>query len=101
MNDKHLTNEEKLDLIYEMTLENHEVLKSIRRQQYFANAVRVLYWLVILGALGGAYYYIRPIVSMLSENGGKIEETLNQFNQLKNQLPEAKLLNQLLQGIQK
>ncbi len=101
MNDRNVSNEDKLNQIYEMTLENHEILKTIRRQQYFSNAVRLLYWLVILGALGGAYYYIRPFIAVLTENSGKIEETMVQLNLLKNQLPEAKLLNQLIEGFQK
>jgi hypothetical protein len=101
MLDKKLNNEEKLEHIYQMTLENHEILKSIRRQQYMGNVFRVLYWLVILGALGGMYYYLRPVVMFLSENSGKINEALLHLNVLKDQLPEAKIINQVLEGLQK
>ena len=101
MLDTKISNEEKLDHIYQMTLENHEILKSIRRQQYFGNAMRVFYWMVILGAIGGMYYYVRPFVQILGENSAKIQETIIQFNELKNQLPEAKLMNQLIEGLQK
>ena len=96
---KHLNNEEKLDAIYEMTLENNDILRTIRRQQYFANTFRVLYWLVVIGALGSAYYFIRPVITVLSNNSGKIEETVNQFNQLRGQLPEAKLINQIMNSM--
>jgi hypothetical protein len=97
--DKKLTNEEKLDHVYQMTLENHEILKSIRRQQYVGNALRILYWLVILGAIGGMYYYLRPFISFLGENSDKLGESLNYLNQMKDQLPEARLINQVLEGM--
>jgi hypothetical protein len=96
MNGKNLTNEEKLEAVYEMTYENHQILKTIRRQQYFANTFRVLYWLAILGFVGGSYYYVRPLITALSGDKGKFEETLNHFNQLRDQLPETKLVNQVM-----
>jgi hypothetical protein len=98
---KRLNNEEKLDAIYEMTLENHHMIKSLQRQQYFSTAARIFYWLVILAALFGAYYYIRPIVLMISENKGRVEDGINQLETLKNQLPETGVINQLIDGLQK
>ena len=56
MLDKKLTNEEKLDLIYQMTEENHDILMSLRRQSYVSNAFKLLkkqgYW--IFGLDGSA-----------------------------------------------
>jgi hypothetical protein len=101
MDGKQLNNEEKLNEIYRLTLENHDMIKSLRRQQYFSTAARVLYWLVVLGAIGGAYYYVRPVIGLITANSGKIEESLNQLEVLKNNLPETKMLNQLFQGLQK
>ena len=101
MHIKDLTNEEKLDAIYEMTKENHEILRTIRKQNYFSTAFRVLYWCVVLGFIGGAYFYVRPFIGMISGNSSKIEEALTQLNQLKETLPEAKVLNQVLEGLQK
>ena len=98
MSEEHLTNQDKLEEIYHMTLENHEILRSIRRQQHVANAFRFLYWVVILGALGGAYYYIRPVISTFTNNRDKIDSTFKQFEQLRSQFPDAKLLNQILHG---
>lgn len=94
-----LNNQDKLEAIYKMTLENNDILRTIRRQQYFSNALRVIYWLVVLGALGSAYYFVRPVVTAITNNSGKIEETFNQFNQLRGQLPETKIINQLIDGL--
>ncbi len=93
---KHMNNEEKLDAIYEMTLENNDILRTIRRQQYFANSLRVLYWLVVLGAIGGAYYFVRPLIVSISDNTDKVAKT---YNSLVDQLPEKKLINQVISGL--
>ncbi len=101
MLDKKLTNEEKLDLIYQMTEENHDILKSLRRQTYVSNMFRLLYWLVILGAIGGAYYYVRPAITYVSENSTKFKEVFEQLQSIQGALPEAQLLNGLIEGLKK
>ena len=93
---KNLTNEEKLNAIYEMTLQNHEVLKTIRRQQYIASFVRVIYWLIVLGVIGGVYLYAKPFIEVISDNSAKIETFFLQFKQ---QLPEAKVFDKVIQGL--
>jgi hypothetical protein len=98
---KNLTNEEKLDAIYAMTLENHEVLRTIRRQQYFSTITRLLYWLIVLGLIGSTYYYVRPFIGLITNNAASLEEKVIQFNQLKSQIPDSKMLDQLIQGLQK
>lgn len=101
MLDKKLTNEEKLDLIYQMTEENHQILTSLRRQSYVANAFKLLYWLVILGALGGTYYYVRPAIGYVTENSSKFKDAFNQIQGVQNAIPETQLLNGLIDGLKK
>ena len=99
MLEKDLNNQEKLEVVYQMTIENNKILRTIRRQHYFSNFLSSLYWLMVIGVIGGAYYFVRPIVTVLSNNTGKVEETINQFNQLRSNLPETKLINQLINSI--
>ena len=94
-----LNNQQKLEEVYHMTVENNEILRSMRRQMHIANAFRLFYWVVIIGALGGAYFYIRPAIDTLSKNKDQINSTLQQFNELRSQLPETKVLQQVLDGI--
>lgn len=94
-----MSNQEKLEEVYEMTLQNNMILRSMRRQQHIANTFRFLYWLIILGALGGAYYYLRPVITSVADNKSKIEETLKQFDVLRAQLPESRLFDQVFQGV--
>ena len=96
--DKNLTNEQKLEAMYEMTVENHEMLKTIRRQTYFSNALRIFYWLVILGAIGGAYIYVRPLIEVFTNNTDQIESSFLEF---KNGLPEARVFTEFMEAIRK
>jgi hypothetical protein len=57
-----LTNQEKLEEVYKLTLENNHLLHKMQSRDRIAYIFRVIYWLIILGALGGAYYYIRPFI---------------------------------------
>jgi hypothetical protein len=96
--DKNLTNEQKLEAMYELTVENHEILRTIRRQYYFSNAFRIFYWLVILGAIGGAYIYVRPLIEVFTNNSHKIESS---FSELKNNLPEAMVFSEFMEAVKK
>ena len=99
MSDSHLTNEEKLDRIYQMSLENHEILDGMRRRERIANSVKILYCIIVIGALGGAYYYIRPIIDTLNHRRADVDATLSQFEQLRESLPQTKALTQFLSGL--
>ena len=90
-----LSNQEKLEEIYEMTLQNNTILRSLRKQQRIAIAFRLLYWVIILGALGGVYYYLRPVFTGISDNKTKIDQTIQQFNQLRSNLPESRIFDQI------
>ncbi len=96
---ENLNNQQKLEEVYHMTMENNEILRSMRRQQHIANAFRFFYWVVILGALGGAYLYVRPAIDTFSKNKKDIDSALGQFNELRAQLPETKVLQQVLDGL--
>lgn len=98
-----LTNQEKLEETYRLAKENNEMLHSMLRQQYFAIALRSVYLLVIIGAIGGAYYYISPIIapiiSAFTENSIKVESTLDQLNQFRTQMKDTNLLDEVVKTI--
>lgn len=99
MLDKRMNNEEKLDAIYEMTLENNEVLRTIRRQQYMSSFFTIVYWLMILGVLGSTYYFVKPFIPAFISGVSKVEETVNGINQVKNQVTEQKVLNEVIKNL--
>lgn len=52
-----------LERTYKLSEENNEILRSIRRSNRLSIAMRIAYWVVILVASFGAYYFIQPYVN--------------------------------------
>ena len=52
---------------YDLAKENNEMLRKIRRASKFATAVRIFYWIIIIGLSLGAYYAIQPYVDQLTD----------------------------------
>ena len=96
--DHTLTNQEKLDEMYEMTMENHEILRSIKRSTNLSNAFSFLYWIVIIGSIGGAYIFVSPLISAFLANKDKIKSTFEQVNQVSTMGgAEKEMVNKLME----
>lgn len=59
-----------LERTYKMVEENNVILKSIRRTGRIGTAVKVFYWVVIIGLSIGSLYFIQPYVDALKGVGG-------------------------------
>lgn len=60
-----------LERTYKMAEENNEILKSIRRYTRFGTAIKIFYWVIIIGLSVGSIYFIQPLINALSgELGG-------------------------------
>ena len=55
-----------LERTYKMTEENNILLRSIRRNARFGTAVKITYWIVIIGLSFGAYYLIQPFIKAIT-----------------------------------
>jgi len=56
----------------EFSQETNHMVHAMRRNARFANLVRVVYWLAIIGVIGASYYfYVAPYIT-------KIESALQQ-----------------------
>lgn len=86
-----------LEDIYNLSLENNKILRSLRRHQRIGLFFSLLYWGLIVASLLGAYYYIRPVVGILTNNNQQVQSTLDQFEALKTQFPEAKIFENFFQ----
>lgn len=53
---------EMLKKTLELSQENNKMLKAIRRSMFWGKVVRIVYWIVIIGAAIGLYYYIEPYI---------------------------------------
>jgi len=45
--------------------ENNKILRSLRRSARVGQIIRVAYWVILIGASVGAYYYIQPYLEQL------------------------------------
>lgn len=81
-----LTNQEKLEEIYHLTVENNHLLHGMRNRERVANAFRIFYWLIIIGSILGAYIYVKPVLEVLMANKSRMDQTLLQFDELQKQV---------------
>lgn len=60
-----MTPEEKelLKKTLELARDNNKMLHSIKRQMLWSRIFRIVYWVVIIGAAIGLYYYIDPYIN--------------------------------------
>lgn len=82
-----MTNQEKLEEIYRLSHENNHLLHKMLNRDRIAFALRIVYWLAILGVLGGAYYYIRPALEVIA--GSSTTGFFDQIQELINALLNA------------
>ena len=60
----------------EISRESLKILKGIRRANCIATAFKILYWLIIIGALAGAYYFLEPYVKTALSAFQEIQQVL-------------------------
>lgn len=70
---------EMLKKTLELTQENNKMLHSIRRGMFWGRIVRIIYWIVIIGAAVGLYYYISPYIDSAVGAYGSIKGDLKNF----------------------
>ncbi len=51
-----------LDENLAISKESLKILKGIRRGNRLAIAFKIFYWLIIIGALAGSYYFLEPYI---------------------------------------
>lgn len=66
----------------ELSQENNKMLHSIKRGMLWGRVMRVAYWIIILGAAIGAYYYIEPYIDQAVGAYGDVKGDLKNFGSL-------------------
>ena len=75
---------EMLKKTLELAQENNKMLHSIRRGMFWGRIMRVVYWIIIIGAAIGVYYYIQPYLDSAIAAYGNTKGDLKTFiNMLK------------------
>jgi hypothetical protein len=100
MNDTPINGQDKVEEIYRMTKENNEILKSIRNSQRIATFFKVLYWTVILATIGGAYYFVMPLINAFKSGGVDLTNAATMLTGIKAHMPEIKVLEDIMHSLQ-
>ncbi len=69
-----------LERTYKLSQENNAILLSIRRANRIGTAVKIFYWVVIIGLSVGAFYFIQPYIDFMTgafNKGGNSGGTAN------------------------
>ncbi len=61
----------------EIAEDNQKMLKKIRRSMLLGNFTRVIYWVIIIGASLGAYYYIQPYIDSARDSFNQFQKGVN------------------------
>ena len=84
-----MTNQEKLDEMYDKVNNMHDIIKGMRSRERIGNIMKVLYWIIILGLAFGAYYYVKPVVDTVAPQIEGMQRGLGQIEAISKQFPEV------------
>jgi len=73
---------EMLKKTLELSQENNKLLHTIRRSMFWGRVVRIVYWVIIIGAAIGVYYYIAPYIDSAVGAYGDIKGDLKTFGNM-------------------
>lgn len=73
---------EMLKKTLELAQENNKMLHAIRRGMLWGRIMRVVYWVIIIGAAIGVYYYIEPYIDSAVGAYGSVKGDLKSFGDL-------------------
>ena len=61
----------------EISRESLKILKGIRRANRMAAAFKIFYWLIIVGSMVGAYFYLQPYLQQALTIVKQVQETIS------------------------
>jgi len=73
---------EMLKKTLELAQENNKMLHSIRRGMFWGRIIKIAYWVIIIGAAIGVYYYITPYLDSAISAYGDVKGDLKSFGDL-------------------
>lgn len=59
--------EQKIQRILELSESNNKILRSIKRSIMWGRIIHTLYWIVIIGASIGAFYFLKPYLTQIAD----------------------------------
>jgi len=66
-------NDQKIQKILELSESNNRILRAIKRSILWGRIIHTVYWVVIIGASIGAFYFMKPYLSQLEDLYGGLK----------------------------
>jgi hypothetical protein len=73
---------EMLKKTLELSQDNNKMLHSIKRGMFWGRVWKIIYWVVIIGASIGVYYYIQPYIDSILNTYGSLKGNLSNFGNM-------------------
>jgi hypothetical protein len=83
-----------------LSKENNDILKKMVRIHRWTQIYRVIYWVLILGASFGAYYFIQPYIDSLLNYYGSVSDSVDTIKKVGTSVPDLKHVQDLLNQMQ-
>jgi hypothetical protein len=84
----------------EISKESYKILKKVHRSQKIGRVLKTVYWLIIIGGLFGAYYYLQPVISSLIDSVKQITEDFTALGETGRALGPGGISPELLDKVQ-
>ena len=78
----------------DLTRQNNDLLKKIRRVQKIGQITRMFYWILIIGVTFGAFYFIQPYIKTVTNLYGGNANSISDFE---SSLSEVKYFNKFFE----
>lgn len=88
-------NTETLEKLYEISKENNELLKKLDKYQKINTALKIVYWVIILASVFGAYFALQPFINSIF---GGDNSTINNISNETQNLPEVSKIKNIING---
>jgi uncharacterized membrane protein len=69
-----------LQRTYVLAQENNIILRGIRRANRWGIAVKIFYWVIIIGATLGAFYFVQPYLESTLNLVDQAQESIRSLN---------------------
>ena len=79
--------------------ENNVLLKKAHKIQKRAQTWKLIYWIVVFGAVFGVYYYIQPYFERVTSLFGNTKAQLEKISNLSNALTDVKNVNKIIDQV--
>lgn len=67
--------------------ENNKMLRGMRRSARFASFLRIVYWLIILGAAFGTYYFVQPYLDAVIKSYTQMQKNVEAVTNVATKFP--------------